>query len=380
MKVLLFGGSFDPPHRGHLRLLESALARLRPDKTFLVPAGQSPLKSPARAAAAERLALCRAFVSLLPGKLRRGVKISDWEIRRAGPSYTYAALRMFAKKFPKAELYFLLGSDAAGDFPRWRNTGEIRKRARFVLGRRPGASWPGPQARLPETLRLAGTFPEFSSTNLRAELLCGRDENLAPALKKIVRKKRLYGGKMRALLKRVLSPQRYEHSLAVADMARELAGRHGLNAEKAALAGLLHDLGRSIPIHLLPAYLRRRKIRFPALEATARRNPMLMHAHASEDLARTLLGIKDEEVLSAVRKHTLGDARMSPLDRLLFAADACSLDRTYAGAKRVRRKARRSVEKGFRAAAKNKLDDVKERGAWKHPNLRALKKLLRGKS
>ena len=76
----------------------------------------------------------------------------------------------------------------------------------------------------------------------------------------------------------------------------------------------------------MPAFARRHRVKVPDLKGIEAHNPALAHAHLSEHLARKL-GYTDTELLSAVRKHTLGDGKMAPLDRLLFVADACSRDR-----------------------------------------------------
>ncbi|TBR21684.1 hypothetical protein EPO15_09650 [bacterium] len=107
------------------------------------------------------------------------------------------------------------------------------------------------------------------------------------------------------------------------------------------------------------------------MEETAARAPLLLHAHASEERARRDYGVTDPAVLSAVRKHTLGDAVMSPLDRLLYAADACSADRTFPEAVRIRRASRQDLDAGYREAMRVKLDYVLREGAWLHPGAAA---------
>ncbi len=119
------------------------------------------------------------------------------------------------------------------------------------------------------------------------------------------------------------------------------------------------------------AYARKRAPAVLPLEATAARAPLLLHAHISEDRARREFRVADPAVLSAVRKHTLGDAVMSPLDRLLYAADACSADRDYPEAPRIRAAARRDLNAGFREAMRVKLGYVLGEGAWLHPGAAA---------
>lgn len=369
MDVLVFGGSFDPPHEGHARLFSAALKTLRPARAYVVPAWRSPLKGPARVPARERLALAElALIRTLPAALRRKASLSSMEAARARPSFTYETLRRLKARHPGAALHFLAGSDALARFREWRRPAEVRRLCRFLVGRRPGSALPRPDRTLPAFSVLPGIFPDLSSTGLRARLAAGEEPaGLAPAVMRVIRARALYGGALRARLRESLPPERFGHTLAVARLAVELASAWGLDPEKAALAGLLHDCGRAVPVPRMPAYVRRRRLRVPGAREIVQRQPLLLHAHISEDLARRRHGAGDPEVLSAVRKHTLGAPRMSPLDRLLYVADACSADRSFPEAPRIRRLARRSPAESFREAARLKLFHVLKGDGWLHP-------------
>ncbi len=83
MKTLLYGGTFDPPHNGHMNNLRAALALVRPDRAIVMPAGTPPHKHASATPAALRFAMCQCFKSLSPV-----VEVSDWEIQQGGRSYT----------------------------------------------------------------------------------------------------------------------------------------------------------------------------------------------------------------------------------------------------------------------------------------------------
>lgn len=370
METLVFGGSFDPPHRAHLELLAAGL-RARPRARALVlPAWRSPLKDLPSAPAQDRLAMTAAALKTLPAPLRRRARLDDWELRRGRVTYTYETLRRLHLAAPSERLTFLAGADSWESLPRWKRPRDVARLCAFLVGRRPGTAAPRPAPGLPALTVLPGTFPDLSSTVLRARLLLGEEPEELPIAVR-ARARRLYGAPWRARLAKELSKERYEHTLAVGRMALALALRHGLDPERAALAGLLHDCGRAVPTPKMGAYARARRLAVPALAETTARAPLLLHAHVSEDRARREYGVADTAVLSAVRKHTLGDAVMSPLDRLLYAADACSADRTYPEAARVRRAAFRDLDGGFRAAMAVKLAHVLREGAWLHPGAAA---------
>ena len=129
MRLGLLGGTFDPPHVGHLLAAIDALERLQLDRLMLVPAATQPLKSGQQAApAGDRLAMVQLTASSHP---RLGVDAV--EIDRAGLSYTVDTLASYAAAQPGAELFFLVGADALDTFARWREPARILELARLVI-------------------------------------------------------------------------------------------------------------------------------------------------------------------------------------------------------------------------------------------------------
>jgi nicotinate-nucleotide adenylyltransferase len=370
VETIVFGGSFDPPHEAHLKLLAAALKARPKARALVLPAWRSPLKGLPSAAPADRLAMTAAALKALSAPLKRRARIDDWELRRGRVTYTFETLRRLHLAAPSERLFFLAGADSWESLPRWKRPAEIGRLCSFLVGRRPGAALPRPAFGLPRLEVLPGTFPDLSSTLLRARLLLGEEPKELPAPVRR-RARTLYGAALRGRLARELPGGRWEHTRAVARMALALALEHGLDPERAALAGLLHDCGRAVPAPAMGAYAKKRRLAALALEETAARAPILLHAHISEDRARREYGVTDPAVLSAVRKHTLGDAVMTPLDRLLYAADACSADRSFPEAARIRRAAVADLDGGFREAMRVKLDYVLREGAWLHPGAAA---------
>jgi nicotinate-nucleotide adenylyltransferase len=168
MKIGIFGGSFDPVHLGHLLVAQAAVEELGLDRLFLVPAAQSPFKSENQIAPAEiRLKLLRLA---LAGKTN--CEIDGQEIRRGGISYSIETLRDYAKRFPAAKLFYLIGADNISKLNEWREAGELAKLAEFVAVPRPGeiaAEFPKPFRG-----RILEGFPiEISSTQIRARIKAG---------------------------------------------------------------------------------------------------------------------------------------------------------------------------------------------------------------
>src|ERR1700690_2147142 len=120
MKIGLFGGSFDPVHLGHLLVAQAAIEELGLDRLFFIPAAQSPFKPDSPTAPASiRLQLLRLA---LAG--RTNCEIDEQEIRRGGVSYTVDTLRDYAKKFPAAKLFYLIGADNIAKLNEWREPNE----------------------------------------------------------------------------------------------------------------------------------------------------------------------------------------------------------------------------------------------------------------
>lgn len=134
MKILLFGGTFDPPHKGHMNNLRAALELVRPDRAIVMPAGTPPHKQASGTAAGVRLKMCGCFTALSPV-----VEVSDWEIKNPDPdgrNYTFRTLEMLAQENPGAELYLSVGTDMLTSFTDWRRWQDILKMATLVVQRR----------------------------------------------------------------------------------------------------------------------------------------------------------------------------------------------------------------------------------------------------
>lgn len=182
MRLGLFGGTFDPPHVGHLLAATDALERLGLDRLVLVPAARQPLKARQESAApADRLAMVRR---LADGDPRLGVDAV--EIERAGLSYTVDTLAAYATAQPGAELFFLVGADALDTFAQWREPARILALARLVVMARSNGAGEGDLAARAAALAGqagagAGREPlvlptrrvDVSSTEIRARVRAG---------------------------------------------------------------------------------------------------------------------------------------------------------------------------------------------------------------
>lgn len=128
MKLLLFGGTFDPPHNGHMRLLQSAIDAVQPDKVVVMPAGIPPHKAASATPASLRLTMCQCFAPLHPD-----LTVSDWEIGRGGKNYTIDTVRMLESRYPGAEIFLSVGSDMLTTFTQWREWQSLLEKTTLVV-------------------------------------------------------------------------------------------------------------------------------------------------------------------------------------------------------------------------------------------------------
>ncbi len=154
-------------------------------------------------------------------------------------------------------------------------------------------------------------------------------------------------------------PHRYAHTLRVARMADLLAQAHGVDAGKARVAGLLHDLARLYPASRLLAECAARNMPVDEFE---RENPILLHARLGAELAREMFSISDPQILSAIAKHTTGAAVMSPLDCVVFLADGLEPGRQFAGRAELAALAREDLDAAVRATLHASMEYLRQRG------------------
>lgn len=189
-RVGLLGGTFDPPHVGHLVVAECARVELGLDEVRLLVAGDPWMKA-TESPAADRVALVQAAVGA-----EVGLSVDDREVRRGGPTYTADTLAQLRAEEPDVEWHFLLGADAAVALPEWERGEEALARATFVVVTRPGHRLGAAPADVHALPRLDVPGLDISSTQLRQRYRDGGPTRfqVPPAVDDLVRDLGLYGG------------------------------------------------------------------------------------------------------------------------------------------------------------------------------------------
>lgn len=190
MKIGLFGGSFDPVHTGHLLVAQAASEELGLSRLFFVLAAQSPFKPENKPAPANlRAAMLRLA---LAGKTN--CEVDEQEIKRGGVSYTIDTVRDYVRRFPQAQIFYLIGADNVPSLPKWREAEELARLVEFVVVPRPGEAV---KSGLPPQFRLQilKGFPlALSSSQIRERVKAGLpvDALVPAAVAEAIRNNRLY--------------------------------------------------------------------------------------------------------------------------------------------------------------------------------------------
>jgi nicotinate-nucleotide adenylyltransferase len=343
VKLAILGGSFNPIHLGHLYLADSVLAAFDFDRLILVPANISPFKVGAgqpepsvSASSQDRLDMALASIA---GDRRIGVV--DLELRRGGVSYTIDTLNEIIERYGlKDKPGLILGDDLAADFAKWKDAEEIAQKARLIIARRVSAAdgaFPFPH----ESLR--NDIMELSSAMIRERIAKGNAwRSLVPRGAAIIIEERgLYregagrengavsslpslSARVEDAVRSMVKSSRFIHSRNTALMARDLALRWGLDPEAAYLAGIAHDMAKSLNDAELRTLARQDGKGFSKLE---KKKPGLLHGRAAAVLLQERFGIHNRDVLEAVAVHTTGKAGMGKLALAVYIADKIEFSR-----------------------------------------------------
>lgn len=356
MKIALFGGSFDPVHSEHVRFVQAAKEALKLDKVIVLPAYISPFKqSGALVSGEERLKTCQIAFRECPY-----VDVSGFELAAKGTSYTYLTCRHFSEKYPDAELFFLLGADALKSFPKWKNPEEILSRVTLcACGRGDLSAEEAAREIGGKVILIPHRGREVSSTRIRVELAFGKEpEEIDKEVLCYIREKGLYSHPAILPALALENEERQAHSFRVALLAAELAQKYGIAQDKAILASALHDCGKYVPLDspLLEGFTLPEGVPAP-----------VVHQYTGAYLAEHAFGVKDEEVLDAIRYHTSGRENMTALGKLVFLADLLEAGRSFEWIEPLREALWRDLDECLLLCLKQQVEYLKAGGEAVYP-------------
>ncbi len=384
-RIGIMGGTFDPIHYGHLMLAEQIRNSFYLDEIVFIPVGIPSHKSDDTGATkADRLKMTKLAIKSNPY-----FTVSDIEIRRDKPTYTIDTLTELKNSiYAHDALFFITGADAILYLDKWKNYKELIHMVTFIGASRPGVDFDVLDDKL-KALRRDGAQVEIchipalaiSSTDIRARIRNERSIKylLPESVEHHIEKKGLYRphhpqyAAMRRYLKRHLSPHRFEHSVATAQVARKLAYRHGECPENAEMAGLSHDYAKEFDnretLALIDAFGIER-------EPCIVENPNLAHGEVAAVLLQRDGWIEETAILDAIRWHTYGHPEMSVLAKIIYLADIIEPSRNFEGVETIRHLAMENLNQAILEYIRQSTAFLGEAHKPMHKNAMRLKRTL----
>ena len=393
MKIGIYGGTFNPPHLGHLAAARAAIAALDLDRLMLVPAAIPPHKELPEGTPppADRLAMAGKLADAL--LLPKVAEVDSLEMDRPGPSYTADTVELIHSREPEARLWLLVGSDMFLTLHTWKEPERILKYASVCAFHRTqedeAARFAAQKARLErdygarvQLIPVPGLV-EISSTRLRELLARGEGrEYLHPSVYGYILLHGLYGThadlrhlelpELRACSYAMMREKRVAHVQGVEEEAVRLARRWGADETMARRAGILHDCTKYLELEDQLALCRKYGVELDALEQQAVK---LLHSKTGACIARAVFG-EPEEVYWAIFWHTTAKADMTTLEKILYVADYMEPNRDFEGVERLRALAYEDLDRALLLGVETTIQEMIDRQLPIHSNTLAARDWL----
>lgn len=377
MNIGIYGGTFDPPHWGHITAARAAMEQLGLDKLVLIPDRVPPHKALPEGSASPEQRL--EMATLAAAELGKRTEVSDRELRRDGPSYTSDTLAELRREYPEDALWLLMGSDMFLSLQTWHAPEEIMALARIAPFSREAAdeseTFAAQQSRLERAYGAQIQIVqnpevwELSSTEVRTALAAGRGSDLLPpAVYGYVLREHLYGthkaltgltpDELRPIALSYLKPKRMPHVLGTEQEAVRLVRRYGGDETQARIAALLHDCTKKLDMAQQLALCEKYGIMLDELEQKALK---LLHSKTGAAIARDVFGVEDA-VYDAILYHTTGKPDMTRLEKIIYLADYIEPTRDFPGVDELRKTVYEDMDKGLLMGLTMTIQEMEEMG------------------
>ncbi len=333
--VILFGGSFDPIHNGHLAVAKNALKGRHADELWFIPTKMNPFKEDS-VSFEHRYTMIEAAINGFDS-----FKVIEAEKYLPSPSYTIDTVKLLIKENPDTHFDWLVGSDQIDRLGDWKDAKELQELIQFVVYYREGHN---SKHNFPT---VEGTSFNVSSTEIRL----GTSTNAPRSVLNYMTQHTLYTQKM---LKEELSDYRYKHVMAVHDLALEIAEHHNMDINEVKVATLYHDICKEDDKDTLDSLMKHVYPEYHFL------NPSFYHAFAAKDLLTRKYYYHNKNVLRAIVNHVSGNAS-NPIAMLLYIADKCERTRPW-DSEDIIRLAKKDLRLGFKAVKERTQNHLKEKG------------------
>ena len=374
-RIGIYGGSFNPPHFGHVLAAKEFQKKLNLDRLLLIPAAIPPHKElPMGSADADT----RAELTRLAFAEFDWAQVDDMELRRQGASYTVDTLRALRANYPDDELFLCMGTDMFKSFSSWKDPDQICALANVAMAHRETADEKELKAISEQFVRdyghapflIGNDFIDISSTHVRRLLILGGSEEFVSAavLEKIhadglygvaENRKGLSFPKLKEESLRLHKAKRVPHVIGCSETAKELALIHGADPVDAERAGILHDITKALTGADQLRLCERYGIIISDFEKS---HTKLLHAVTGAAVAEHVFG-ENEAVCRAIRWHTSGRAEMTVLEKIIYIADYMEPNRDFPGVETLRELAHTDLDAAMLMGLQMTAEHLRNQGA-----------------
>lgn len=336
MKIAIYGGSFDPIHKGHLEVARYAINQLGLDKLYFVPTNLSPFKTKSKPTSG----LDR--IKMIELVLEDKMQVSDFEIKRGNTSYTIDTVKFFKQKFPNDDLFLLIGSDNLSKLDKWKKIDEIAQLTQIVVFKR-DKKINKINAKKFNALILQNPIWDFSSSEFKKGYLDTVDDKVL----NYIQSKYLY---LEKILHSSLSALRAKHCMNTGDFAAEMAKKFNFPAQRAYVAGIMHDIAKEWNEIDSRSFLQE----FEPQHANVLKHEL--HQVCGYAWLKHYYKLQDQDILHAILVHTTlddsTDNELSTLDKIIFISDKIAQGRRFEGVQKLRELAFKDLDLAFEAVIK----------------------------
>lgn len=370
MKIAMFGGSFNPPHLGHVEAARSVVDCVKPDRLLIMPTFVSPHKvmaddTPTPEVRAE---LCRIAFAGIPE-----AEVSDLEMRREGKSYTADTLAQLKEMYPNDDLVLIMGTDMILSLEKWSRPEMIMALAEIAVllrGVDEDADVLAHIHYLREkygariTLLEVGVYPAASTDVRNALKQGGGRELLDDAVYEYIIKNRCYGAKaelnwLREKSYAMHNRKRIPHVMGCEEEAVRMAKKWGENPYDAAVAGILHDCTKKLTVDEQLILCDKYDI---IIDISVAGTDKTLHQITGAAVAYHEFGVS-EKIRDAIRWHTTGKPEMTDLEKIIYLADYIEPNRCFDGVERIRSLSYENLDAAMEDGLRMTMEDLAERNA-----------------
>ena len=330
-KIGIFGGSFNPIHKGHIQIAKEAIKFLNLDKLIFVPCQKNPFKKDYEYADGF---LRKEMIELV---LEEKMEVSTFEIERKGISYSIDMIKYFRNIYKNDELFLLIGSDNLTKLPKWKDIDEISQISQIVVFKR-DHNINKTNIKKYNCLLLNNQIYSESSS----EFFKGNFNMVDKKVLNFIGYKKIY---FEQILKNTLKEKRFLHSLHARDFAIQLAKTSKYeDVAKAGFAAMVHDIAKNLA-NDYPQKARKLIQQYEPKKVEI--EDYKLHQEAGYVILKYIFNVEDD-ISHAVRIHTSLDFQMNQLDKIVYLADKLCQGRKYDGIQEVRKLTFENLEKGFK--------------------------------